>query len=80
MSWQEPEIHHERTSPESGWHPVNVAHLVMGVALLGLFTVWVLVVTDTFALADHRWLLPAPWILAGIVGLAASALKKPHRT
>ena len=42
-----------------GHHPVNVGHLVMGVAFLGLFVVWLLVTTGTVALEENRWLLPA---------------------
>lgn len=75
----EPETPHEPVPVSHGWHPVNVGHLVMGVAFLGLTIVWALVISDTLALEDHRWLLPAPWIVAGIVGLAASALMKPRR-
>jgi hypothetical protein len=63
-----------------GHHPVNVGHLVMGVAFLGLFVVWLLVTTGTVVLGENRWLLPAPWIAAGVAGLVASALKKPHRS
>lgn len=77
--WTEPEpgapVEPPRESPaaRSGWHPVNVGHLVMGVAFVGLTLVWALLVSDTLALEDHRWLLPAPWIAAGAIGLAASA-------
>ena len=59
---------------ESGRHPVNVGHLVMGVALLGLFTVWVLIIGDVVDGKDVRWLLPAPWVLAGAAGLIALAV------
>lgn len=63
----------------SGRHPVNVGHLVMGVAFLGLTLVWALVVSDAVSLADHQWLLPAPWIIAGAAGLAASAGSRARR-
>jgi hypothetical protein len=59
---------------ESGRHPVNVGHLVMGVALLGLVTVWALIVGDVVEGEDVRWLLPAPWVLAGAAGLIALAV------
>jgi hypothetical protein len=59
---------------ESGRHPVNVGHLVMGVALLGLLVVWALIVGDVVEDEDVRWLLPAPWVLAGAAGLIALAV------
>ncbi len=59
----------------TGRHPVNIAHLVMGVAFAGLVVVWALITTDAVE-GDHvRWLLPVPWVLAGaagLVGLVAS--------
>ena len=58
---------------ESGRHPVNVGHLVMGIALLGLVAVWALIVGDVVEGDDVRWLLPAPWVLAGAAGLVAVA-------
>lgn len=57
---------------ESGRHPVNVGHLVMGLAFLGLVAVWALVVSDAVQGAELRWLMPLPWIVAGAVGLLAS--------
>ena len=69
------------TSPArpSGRHPVNVGHLVMGLALLGLFGIWALVQGDVVAGRDIRWLLPVPWVLAGIAGLTASAVTSSRR-
>jgi len=58
---------------ESGLHPVNVLHLVMGVALLGIAVIWALVESDTAAASDLRWLLPLPWVAAGVAGLVAAA-------
>ncbi|CAN5173227.1 hypothetical protein BH09ACT12_BH09ACT12_24580 [soil metagenome] len=52
-------------------HPVSIGHLVMGVALLGLAVVWALVAGDTVEGKDIRFLLPAPWIIAGVAGLVA---------
>ncbi|MDO9456287.1 hypothetical protein [Nocardioides sp.] len=63
----------------SGRHPVNIGHLVMGVAFAGLVLVWALVVGDVVAGDDIRWLLPVPWVLAGaagLVGLIASDRRK----
>lgn len=53
----------------SGRHPVNIGHLVMGVAFAGLTLVWALVAGDVVADDDVRWLLPMPWVLAGLAGL-----------
>ncbi|WP_300406718.1 hypothetical protein [Nocardioides sp.] len=52
-------------------HPVSIGHLVMGVALLGLGVVWGLIEGGAVEGDDIRFLLPAPWILAGVAGLAA---------
>lgn len=54
-----------------GRHPVNVGHLVMGVAFVGLLTVWALIVSDVVEGSDIRFLMPAPWVLAGLAGLVA---------
>jgi hypothetical protein len=59
---------------ESGRHPVNVGHLVMGIALLGLVAAWALIVGDVVEGGDVRWLLPAPWVLGGAAGLVALAV------
>lgn len=56
-------------APVSGRHPVNIGHLVMGVAFAGLAVVWALVVSDVVEGDDIRWLLPVPWVLAGVAGL-----------
>jgi hypothetical protein len=57
----------------AGVHPVNVLHLVMGVAFVGILVIWALVESDTVAASDLRWLLPIPWVAAGIAGLVAAA-------
>lgn len=76
----EPESH-PTPPPPSGWHPVNVGHLVMGVAFLGLAAVWMLVATDAVELSRNQWVLPAPWIVAGLIGLAAAAFRgRRHRS
>lgn len=59
---------------ESGRHPVNVGQLVMGLALLGLVTVWALVVSEAVQGTELRWLMPMPWLVAGAVGLLASVV------
>jgi hypothetical protein len=57
----------------AGLHPVNVGHLVMGVAFLGMVLIWALVESGTAHTSDLRWLLPVPWVAAGAVGLVATA-------
>ncbi|MEQ6902852.1 hypothetical protein [Nocardioides sp. YIM 152588] len=64
-----------RPGGRSGRHPVNVVHLVMGVALLGLTAVWALLVSGTAEPEDAHWLLPTPWLVAGAVGLVATLLR-----
>ena len=63
----------------SGRHPVSVGHLVMGLAFLGLVGVWALVQGDVVDGDEIRWLLPVPWVLAGIAGLAATAVSGARR-
>jgi hypothetical protein len=58
----------------SGRHPVNIGHLVMGLAFLGLVAVWAIVQSDVIDDDDIRWLLPVPWVLAGGAGLLATVL------
>ncbi|MFC7494300.1 MULTISPECIES: hypothetical protein [unclassified Nocardioides] len=67
------------TSRLSGRHPVNVGHLVMGIAFLGLVGVWALIQTDVVGDGDVRWLLPVPWVLAGLAGLLALSLSSRHK-
>ncbi len=59
---------------ESGRHPVNVGHLVMGIALLGLVAIWALIIGDVVEDDNVRWLLPTPWVLGGSAGLIALAI------
>lgn len=63
----------------SGRHPINVGHLVMGIALLGLVGVWAAVEADAISGGDIRWLLPVPWVLGGLAGLLAIALGSRRR-
>lgn len=58
----------------SGRHPVNIGHLVMGIAFLGLLAIWALIEAGTVTGDDIRWLLPLPWVFAGVAGLLASVL------
>ena len=63
----------------SGRHPVNIGHLVMGLAFLGLVGVWALIQADVVDHHDIRWLLPVPWVIAGIAGLLATTLTSRDR-
>jgi hypothetical protein len=56
----------------SGLHPVNVGHLVMGVAFAGMVLVWALVQGDVVDTSQLRWLMPIPWLAAGAAGLVAT--------
>ena len=67
------------TENQSGRHPVNVGHLVMGIAFLGLVGVWALIQSDVVGDGDVRWLLPVPWVLAGLAGLLAIGLSGSKR-
>ena len=65
---------------ESWRHPVNVGHLVMGIAFAGMVLVWALVAGGVVGDDDIRWLLPIPWVGAGAAGLVAMALAARRRT
>lgn len=65
---------------ESGRHPVNIGQLVMGIAFLGLVGIWALVQGDLVEGGDVRWLLPVPWVFAGVAGLLTTALTARRRT
>lgn len=68
------------TAPNGARHPVNIGHLVMGLAFAGLVGVWALIVGDAVDGDDIRWLLPLPWVFAGAVGLLAVTLASRRRT
>ena len=63
----------------AGRHPVNIGHLVMGLAFLGLVGIWSLIVNDVVDDDEIRWLLPVPWVLAGLGGLTALAVSGSRR-
>lgn len=63
----------------AGRHPVNVGHLVMGLAFLGLAGVWALLGSDVVDDRDLRWLMPLPWVVAGAAGLVATTLSGARR-
>jgi len=64
---------------DSGFHPVHVAHLVMGIAFLAFAGIWAALTSDVVDGEDLRWLLPVPWLLAGTVGLLASVAGRRAR-
>lgn len=59
--------------------PISVGHLVMGIAFAGLLAVWALVISDAVPGDDVRWLLPVPWVLAGLVGLVGLVTAERRR-
>ncbi len=68
------------TTREDAWrHPLNVGHLVMGIAFAGMVLIWALVAGEVVADGDIRWLLPIPWVSAGAAGLVAMALGARRR-
>ncbi len=71
--------HRGQSAPGSGRHPVNVGHLVMGVAFLGLVVVWALVASDTVEGSHIRWLMPIPWVAAGLAGLLVTVRTNRRR-
>lgn len=69
----------EEPRRDSWRHPVNVGHLVMGIAFAGMVLVWALIAGDLVADDDIRWLMPIPWVSAGGVGLVAMTLAARRR-
>ena len=57
----------------AGLHPVNILHLVLGVAFLGMTINWALIDSGAVETSGLRWLLPIPWVAAGAAGLIATA-------
>ena len=51
----------------------------MGLAFLGLVGVWAVIAGDVIDDDDIRWLLPVPWVLAGLGGLVALAVTGARR-
>jgi hypothetical protein len=61
----------------SPWHPLSTGHLVMGIAFVGLATVWMLREVGAVDIPPHGWLLGLPWVVAGATGLLATVVR--HR-
>ena len=76
---QTPALVPEVVRDPSGRHPVNIGHLVMGVAFLGLTGIWVLFESGAIDSDDLRWLMPLPWLAAGVAGLLAVVLTGRRR-
>jgi hypothetical protein len=62
-----------RSGFAAGLHPVNILHLVLGVAFLGMTVNWALIESGAVETSGLRWLLPIPWVAAGAAGLIATA-------
>lgn len=75
------DIRTDRPRAAHAWrHALNVGHLVMGIAFLGMVFVWALVAGDVVSGDDIRWLMPIPWVAAGGTGLVAMAVGARRRT
>lgn len=70
---------HETSLWEAGRHAVNIGHLVMGLAFLGLAAIWALHAAGWVDSGDVHWLLPVPWVVAGAVGLVATTVSGAAR-
>jgi hypothetical protein len=68
-----PEEPTTRSGFAAGLHPVNILHLVLGVAFLGMALNWALIESGVVETSGLRWLLPIPWVAAGAAGLIATA-------
>lgn len=66
------------TTMDTGRHPVNVGHLVMGLAFAGVLGVWALIEGDVVG-ENARWLFGVPWVVAGAAGLLVAALSGTRR-
>jgi branched-subunit amino acid transport protein len=60
-------------------NPVRIGHLVMGILFAVFVALWALVDTDVVDHSQLRWLVPVPFLIAGVAGLAASALRQRGR-
>jgi cytochrome c oxidase subunit IV len=68
------------TTKNTGRHPVNVTHLVMGLVFLGIAGSWALRQLDVISAEGGRWVLPVILILAGAAGLVAAVAKGLSRS
>jgi len=56
-------------------HPLNVSYLVVGLIFVGLAGSWALRQSGVIDFGEVRWMIPATLVLAGAIGLVASAAK-----
>ena len=56
-------------------HPLNISYLVIGLVFLGVAGSWGLHQIGAVDLNGIRWLLPLTLVVAGVVGLAAFAVR-----
>lgn len=73
------ETHQTTGSLSEGRHPINIGHLVMGIAFLCFVACWVIVKTKIVTGGDLHWLLPIPWVVAGAAGLVATVVAGVRR-
>lgn len=59
-------------------HPLNIAHLVSGLVLLGIAGIWALGASNLVDV-EARWLVPLVLLVAGTVGLAAAVVRPRER-
>ena len=74
MNEHDTETTERPAQPTGARHPVHVAHLVMGLAFLGIAAVWLVVRMVDLPADDVRFLLPLPFLFAGGLGLLALVL------
>ena len=60
-------------------HPVHIGHLIIGLLLAAFVVLWALVETDVVDQHGLRWLVPLPFLVAGAIGLTATALGSRRR-
>lgn len=60
-------------------NPVRIGHLVMGVLFAVFVVLWALADTDVVDHSQLHWLVPVPFLLAGVAGLIASAVRQRQR-
>lgn len=60
---------------DNGRHRLDVGYLVVGLVFLGMAATGWLLQLDLVRLPELRWLLPATLVAAGVVGLAAIAVR-----
>lgn len=74
-SYEVPTLSPTANGPEarSGWHRLHVTHLVFGLLFTGFAAAWLAAQQGIVDSGDIRWLLPLPWVIAGLVGLIAAA-------